>query len=291
MSKIKRPNFMILDNDGVMRIEKEPLPGVPEFYAAQTRLGIRSVLLSNNSRVTSEGLVRQMQNFGVSDFTADQAMTSAEGTALFLREHPSTEDMSVFVVGGEGLHTAIDNEGISKANDNWDSSKMMWKDGNLPSDVVVGFHQSIDWHSEIAPAFNAIHGGARFIGTNSDQTYRGEYEILPANGSMLNYFSRVARRGEPIIVGKPNIGMAEAALHRMGAEKEAAKVAIVGDTLDQDMILAKNLRSAGWDVEGWLVLSGVDGRKNAEAPNARDLYGVDRIFEDIRDITRRLLEK
>jgi len=281
---MERPTHFLLDNDGVMRRENLQLPGVPEFYAALTRLGIRHVLLSNNSRVTSEGLVDQMRAFGVSDFSREQAMTSAEGTAAFLREHPS-ENMGVFLVGEEGLHSAVRAEGISVVNDHWDAQRLDWQ-AEPPTDVAVGFHTSVDWRKELAPAYNAIaEQRARFIGTNPDKTYRHSSGLrLPANGSTLDFFQSTGK--EPIIVSKPEIGMAEAALHRMGACKEHAAVAVVGDTIDQDMWLAENLRRAGWRAEGWLVLSG-DVRREEVSPATP----VGRVFEDIRAITRKLLSR
>ena len=136
-------NVMILDNDGVLRREGKQLPGVVELYAQLEKRGISNVLLSNNSRVTSDGLVRQMKQFGVKDFCKDQAMTSAEAAASWIRHNPSAdrlEDMRVFAVGEEGVFRSLQELGIALANDQWDGQQ--WS--GLPTDVVVGFNTKMD---------------------------------------------------------------------------------------------------------------------------------------------------
>jgi len=275
-------NVVILDNDGVLRREKLQLPGVPELYQAMDRKAIQSVLLSNNSRVTSEGLVKQMRQFGVSDFRREQAMTSAEGAAAWLVEHPSTkrpEDMRVFAVGEDGVFQALREVGLALANDQWNGKK--WNP--LPTDVVVGFDTMMDYATKMAPAWNAIRHGVRWVHTNGDTSYRNaEGEELPANGAQLAYLASTGRQPAAVI-GKPNIGMAEAALHRMGQTKERACIAVVGDNLVEDMGLATRLYDAGWKAEGWLVLTGVTDAEYANDPR------VQRIFEDIRAVTQALL--
>lgn len=275
-------NVMILDNDGVLRREKLQLDGVPELYQCLERRRMHHVLLSNNSRVTSAGLVKQMRTFGVSDFRPEHAMTSAEGAAAWLKEHPSTErpeDMRVFAVGEEGVEQSLRAAGFTLANDQWDGKG--WS--QRPTDVVVGFHTKMDYATTMAPAWNAIRKGARWVHTNGDISYRNERgEELPANGAQLAYLATTGKQPSAVI-GKPEIGMAEAALHRMGMTAEQARIAVVGDNLVEDMQLAHNLRQAGWQAEGWMVLTGVTTEEQANHPQ------VQRVFDDIRSITRALL--
>lgn len=280
-------NVVILDNDGVLRRESLQIPGVLELFQEMARKGIQNVLLSNNSRVTSAGLVRQMHKFGVSDFRPEQAMTSAEGSAAWIRQHPSTErpeNMRVFAVGESGVYESLQKEGLALANGEWDEKALHWK--SLPTDVIVGFApESMDYRKTMAGAWSAIRQGARWVHTNGDISYRNERgDELPANGAQLAYL-RTTGREPTVIIGKPEIGMAETALHRMGQTKERAHIAVVGDSGDEDAQLAKNLGDAGWDVEGWMVLTGV-----TTAEQAKHLP-VQRVFEDIRGITQALLSR
>jgi HAD superfamily hydrolase (TIGR01450 family) len=273
-------NSIILDNDGVLRREGEQLPGVPELYRAMTVQDVRNVLLSNNSRVTSDGLIDQLRKFGVENVKAEQAMTSAEGTAAWLKEHPSAEEMRVCVVGEQGVVTALGNQGIRIVNDEWDGKR--WR--TFPTDVVCGFDTKLDYE-KLRKAWNAIReGDARFIGTNGDISYRGPGGAeLPANGAALAYLSTAGKQPDAVI-GKPEIGMAEAALHRMGRTKEDARIAVIGDNRVEDVGLAENLRAAGWDAEAWVVLTGVLKREQCEDP------AIQRVFDDIRSVTRALSE-
>ena len=277
----KNPNVMILDNDGVLRREGLQLPGVVELFVELERSHIQSVLLSNNSRVTSDGLVRQMHKFGVSSFQPDQAMTSAEGAAAWVKQHPSAEkpeDMRVFAVGEEGVFRALQQEGIALANGDWDEKALHWK--SLPTDVVMGFApESMDYRKTMAGAWSAIRQGSRWIHTNGDISYRNERgDELPANGAQLAYLASTGKQPATVI-GKPDTGMAEAALHRMGMTPDKAHIAVVGDNLTEDMELAERLRQAGWDAEGWMVLTGVTTREQSRHPS------VQKVFEDIRAIT------
>lgn len=273
---------MILDNDGVLRREKLQLPGVVELYAELQKSNIKNVLLSNNSRVTSKGLVEQMHAFGVTDFRQNQAMTSAEGAAAWIRQHPSTEhpeDMRVFAVGEKGVFESLEQLGLALANDQWDPRTLHWK--SLPTDVVVGFApESMDYRNTMAGAWSAIRQGARWVHTNGDISYRNEAgDELPANGAQQAYLATTGRC-PAIVIGKPNIGMAEAALHRMGQTQKDAHIAVVGDNLVEDMQLAENLRDAGWDAEGWIVLTGVTSE--GQAHHSQGWH--QRVFQDIRAI-------
>lgn len=85
------------------------------------------------------------------------------------------------------------------------------------------------------------------------------------------------------MIGKPGIIMAEMALRETHAEKDSARIAVLGDTVDQDVALANNLREAGWNVEAWVVLTGVLDQAAAEAEP-----DIARIFKNITDVRRQM---
>lgn len=277
---MERSTHLLCDIDGVIRREGRPIEGVSSFFQALHRSGIRSSLLSNNSRQRGSDVVQMLckPGFDVAAEDLPGGLSSADATAMWMSEHPSSESPAVYVVGDIGIRDALREIGISLVDDTWDGER--WRE-RVPTDVVSGFSKGIDY-PKLAGAWNAIRQGARFIGTNPDLEYRGEGGLLlPANGAALGYLRTAGQ--EPIVIGKPGIGMGEIALSSMGGTKQDAQIVVLGDTIDQDVALANNLRDAGWNVEAWVVLTGVLDRKSAEAePN------IARIFESIRDVRQQL---
>ena len=71
-----------------------------------------------------------------------------------------------------------------------------------PADaVVVGWHRDFDF-GRLTAAFDAVHGGARLIGTNDDATYPTPQGPLPGGGSILAAVA-YASGAEPTVAGKP----------------------------------------------------------------------------------------
>ena len=261
------------------------LPGVPELYQAFTRRGVHSVILSNNARVTSDGITQWMrEKCGVSDFSNEQAMTSAEAAAQYFHERIANT-FRPFLIGESGLWEAFKRLDVPTCNHHWDGQQ--WKD-DPPTHVVKGFKSDgISHKDEEAPGCNALYEhGAALIMANTDSTYRNAQGTrCPANGIQSRNFIDAAG-GKYTDLGKPNIGMAEEALQRMGAEKKSARVVVIGDNLETDMVLAGNLRSENWDAEGWLVLTGDTKSEQVSGSASKGM----RIFSGLHDIVTHLLK-
>jgi len=277
--------YAIVDRDGVLRRESEVLPGVVDLYQAFLRLEIGNVLLSNNSRVTSDGIWRWMkETCGLRVFEQNQAMTSAEAAANYFKQMDG--EPRPFLIGEKGLWDAFSRVDIHAVNMHWGNNR--WLE-TPPTHVVKGFkNTNMDYLLEEAPAWNALaEQGAQLISTNPDVSYRNAAGLrVPANGAQIRCFHDVAPN--PITLGKPEVGMAEVALKRMGVDKATAQVKVIGDTIAQDLMLAKNLRDDGWNADCWLVLTG--DTDPDQAKTVEDEPGV-RIFQDIREITQMLLDQ
>lgn len=263
----------IVDVDGVLKRETKVLPGVPELFAALYKAGIQSVLLSNGSRGRGIDLQGNLQKWGVHHSHQPHALTSADVTASYIMQKYGENPVNAFIVGEQGIRDAMHVRGAKEVNDWWDGKK--WSE--LPSHVVVGFDKEVDY-SVLAPAWNAIKQGAHFIATNGDPSYRNEEGVeLPANGAAVRYLSGAAL--PEAVIGKPQLFMPQAAFKSMEVTPDKSKLVVVGDTFDQDMQLADALREAGYEVQKWMVLSGVVQEKDlAHHPP------VDEVFRDIQEI-------
>src|SRR5207237_7002221 len=125
-----------------------------------------------------------------------------------------------------------------------------------------------------AYATRDIRRGARFVATNSDALLPIEGgQFIPGAGTMLAAI-RTATGVEPVVLGKPEPGLFEVGLERLGG-LQPSQAAMVGDRLDTDVVGAHR---AG--LRTILVLSGVTSPAEAAAASPEpdaivpDLAGV-----------------
>jgi 4-nitrophenyl phosphatase len=224
---------LIIDMDGVLYRGDEPIEGAGQLIGFLRRQEIDFMLATNNATRTPQQFVDKLAGMEVQIYP-EEVMTSSLATANYLaRIAPSGAD--VFVVGMDGLRTAVEEVGFRLVEDRAEF-------------VVAGMDFTI-CYERLARASLQIRAGARFIGTNPDLTFPSERGILPGAGSLLA-FLEAASGVKPVIVGKPGTAILEQALDCMRAQP--ATTAILGDRLETDILAGQR---AG--LHTILVLSGV----------------------------------
>jgi NagD protein len=228
----------LLDMDGVIVREEEPIDGSAEFLAKLRSRGMPFLVLTNNSIYTPRDLAARLTVAGV-DVGEHDIWTSALATARFL--HDQRPRGTAFIIGEAGLTTALYEIGYTQTE-------------HRPDYVVLGETRTYSFE-RITRAIRLIDGGARFIATNPDPTGPSTAGPLPATGSVAALISK-ATGVEPYFVGKPNPLMVRTALNRLDAHSETT--AMVGDRMDTDVVagLEAGLRTV-------LVLSGVSSEQEA----------------------------
>jgi len=245
----------LMDMDGVLVREEQAIPGADRFLARLGELGIRFLVLTNNSIYTPRDLSARLAASGLR-VPEDAIWTSALATARFLSDQ--RPGGSAFVIGESGLTTALHDAGYTLTD-------------RSPDYVVLGETRTYSFE-RITRAIRLIADGARFIATNPDATGPSADGPLPATGSVAALVSR-ATGIEPYFVGKPNPLMMRSALNAIDAHSETA--AMIGDRMDTDIVSGLE---AG--METILVLTGVTTREQAE----RHPYRASRIVESIADL-------
>ena len=245
----------LIDMDGVIVREEQPIEGSAEFLARLRANGTPFLVLTNNSRYTPRDLAARLRVSGI-DVTEDDIWTSALATARFLDDQ--RPGGSAFTIGEAGLTTALYEIGYVQTEHN-------------PDYVVLGETRTYSFE-RIAEGIRLIEGGARFIATNPDPTGPSPSGPLPATGAVAALISR-ATGVAPYFVGKPNPLMIRTALNRLDAHSEAT--AIVGDRMDTDVVagLEAGLRTV-------LVLSGV----STAAEAGRHPYVPSRVVDSVADL-------
>jgi NagD protein len=249
----------LMDMDGVLVREEQPIPGADRFLARLRELGTPFLLLTNNSTYTRRDLVARLAAAGL-EVPEEAIWTSALATARFLEDQ--RPEGSAFVIGEAGLTTALHDAGYTLTDRD-------------PDYVVLGETRTYSFE-RITRAIRLIADGARFIATNPDPTGPSNEGPVPATGSVAALISR-ATGVEPYYVGKPNPLMMRSALNAIDAHSETA--AMIGDRMDTDVVSGLE---AG--METILVLTGVTSREDAE----RYPYRASKIVESVADLVDEL---
>ena len=250
---------LILDMDGVLWHNGDPIINLPAVFNTITERGYKVTLATNNSTRTVEETRAIITSFGV-NLAISQVTTSSMAAAALLKEK-FPQGGELYVVGMEGIITALEAQGFRV---------FIGKDTpSNPLAVVVGMDWDINYE-KIAEAALLIQQGVPFYATNPDKTFPTTRGLMPGLGTLLSAISTASLDVEPIVAGKPEPYLFQLAMQRMGVSP--AETLVVGDRLETDILGGQN---AGCKTA--LVLSGVTERAQAESW----LPKVDFIAEDL----------
>lgn len=239
---------VVMDMDGVLWRGSTVLPGAPEWLGHLRARGIPFALATNNSSKTPAEYVAKLAELGLGSVDPAQIITSGIATRSYLQSHYSP-GTPIHVVGGDGLKALLSSAGYPLSDD--------------ARVVVVGIDFNLTY-ARLKQAALLIRAGADFIGTNADATFPMPDGLAPGAGSLLAAL-RTATGVEPLVMGKPNPPMFQAALAALGTDPE--QTLMIGDRVDTDI---QGARAVGMKTA--LVLTGVtsaaDLDKSASLPDA-----------------------
>ena len=230
---------LILDMDGVLWRDQQPIGDLPSIFLRINHLGLRVTLATNNATLHAEKFQEKLSLFGV-NIDLWQIITSSQATAEYLaRLYPSGGP--VFIIGEEGLVNSL-------------SEHHFYIDETQPLAVVVGLDRNLTY-KKLSKATLLIRSGVPFIGTNPDRTLPTPEGLIPGSGSILSAIE-AASDIKPILIGKPASKMYQIALDRLGLLPD--ETLVVGDRIETDIVGAVTLgcRTA-------LVLSGATSMEAA----------------------------
>lgn len=230
---------VVLDMDGVLWRGEQVLEGAPIFLDWLRQREIPFALASNNGSRTPDDYVAKLERLGLGAVARRFIVNSGMVTVDYLKARYPT-GTQVHVLGGAGLKTMIAEGGYEVVDD-------------VPAVpvVVAGIDHDLTY-TKAKRAATFIRNGAVFIGTNDDATFPSADGLSPGAGSILALLS-VASGRQPIVMGKPNAPMYEAALHVLGTT--AAHTLMIGDRLNTDVAGAQ---AVGMPTA--LVLTGISTR-------------------------------
>ncbi|MGC8872905.1 MAG: HAD-IIA family hydrolase [Chloroflexia bacterium] len=259
MERLRRLRYLLIDMDGVLYRGGVPLPGATDFLEWLKEREIRYLFVTNNSTRTPEQYAERLSRIGI-PAEPREILTSALATRAFLQER-APRGTPVYLIGQEGLSSALFGDGHFLFDD------------QSPRFVVVGLDTHLTYE-KLKRATLLIRAGATFIGTNPDRTFPSPEGITPGCGAILAAIE-AATDVRPLIIGKPERWLFEAALQRLGATPEES--GILGDRLDTDIAGGKRV-----GLKTLLVLTGVHGPKDLEA----SIVQPDAVYPDLPTLMR-----
>ncbi|MBS4190686.1 TIGR01457 family HAD-type hydrolase [Bacillus sp. FJAT-49705] len=222
----------LIDLDGTMYRGTELIKEAADFVNKLRELDLPYLFVTNNSSRTPAQVADKLRKFKI-PAEDEQVFTTSMATANYIFEQKN--DASVYVIGEEGIRSALKEKGLRFSEKHADY-------------VVVGIDRTINYE-KLATACLAVRNGATFISTNGDIAIPTERGLLPGNGSLTSVIT-VSTQTKPIFIGKPESIIMEQALQVLGTKKE--ETLMVGDNYDTDILAGMN---AGMDT--LLVHTGV----------------------------------
>jgi 4-nitrophenyl phosphatase len=251
---------LILDMDGVIWRNQQPIGDLPNIFGKLTQKKIKYCFATNNSSKTVDSYQKLLQELGVT-VSREQIFTSAKSTAEMLAtQHP--QGGNVFVVGMPGLIETLEEYSFTNSP-------------RAPLAVVVGLDYTVSYE-KLQTATLLIRSGVPFIGTNPDKTFPTPEGQIPGAGAIIAAIS-AATDTEAVIIGKPQTTIFHNAMQFL--DEEPQNILVVGDRLETDI--------AGGQAAGCktaVTLSGVSTREQATSWTPTP----DFIAEDLAALAERL---
>ena len=104
----------LLDMDGVVYRGNQMVPGADLFVKRLKKHGIPVLFLTNNSQRARRDIAMKLQRMGI-DVESENVFTCAMATARFLSQQ--RENATAFVIGENGLTSAMHHNGITVVDD------------------------------------------------------------------------------------------------------------------------------------------------------------------------------
>jgi glycerol-1-phosphatase len=241
----------LLDLDGVVYIGPVAVPGAAEHLTKAAAAGMRLAYVTNNASRTPSLVARHLRELGV-DADPGDVVTSAQAAATLLADR-LPPGSSVFVIGGPGLFSALEERGLHPV-------QTLGEDADA---VVSGYSAEVTWRV-VSEGAILVRSGLPWVASNTDLTMPSAHGLAPGNGALVELVASFSGR-RPVVAGKPQPPLFEETMRRVGGSRPL----VVGDRLDTDI---EGARNTGYD--SLLVMTGVTGLQDLvrARPEVRPTY-------------------
>lgn len=252
---------IICDADGVLWHFDKAIDGAPETFNLLKSSGRSMFVVTNNSAVTSDVLIKKANDFGI-EVNNGFMLTSAMSIANYLASKKF--EKKVYIVGEPGIKeelAKIDICSFSVSAEKADIAMYTFaKEMKLDPEVgavIVAKDDTFTVHTIMRACGYLLNERVLFLGTCLDGAYPiGNNRVLVGAGAMIAAVKTISGR-KPLILGKPNPWMVKEACNSGLINPETTLM--IGDTLKTDMLFARN---SGF--QSLFVCTGVNTLKDIE---------------------------
>lgn len=257
---------IVLDVDGTVVRDSEPIDGAAKGLAAVEDAGLDRVFLSNNPTAVPKAYESRFKKAGFV-VGRDEVFTAGTVTTAYLRDHHRTDQL--FVIGDPGVQSQLTAAGLS-----------LTTEPQKADVLLVSIDRSFSYET-LCSAIVALGDDTEFIGTDPDIVIPQAGPNIPGSGAMIHAIEGVTGRDVDVICGKPSRFARRTVLDYLDVPAEDCLV--VGDRLDTDIKLGV---SAGMTTV--LVKTGVTDEKTLAASPIKPDYVLDSLagLESVLDERR-----
>lgn len=249
------PKVLLSDGDGVIWIGKQGVKGVGDAFSRISKLGIKIILVTNNSSKTRDQYLSFLNGIGVTTIPKEHIFSSSYGLALHCK---NCGFKSVYVSGSPALQSEIKGQGIEVHN-------LYTESEPIKVDAIV-VARSTDFNFANLSRIIDItkkYENIPIFGSDPDPNILMKPGIeIPGSGSVAACVE-CATGKKVTVLGKPTNIMFDIVLNYLNVT--ADEVIMVGDRVITDIAFAShhNARSI-------FVLSGMGKREDADAVEDKD---------------------
>ncbi len=220
---LSRVEGLLIDVDGVLYNDTEPIPGAVDTLRMLHREGIPFRLVTNTSMKSRRALWRKLTSMGF-DISEDEIFSTVRAAARYVRSHGEVSYMPLLTEDAQQEFEGIPVDEVS------------------PDFVVVG-DLGEGWNFGVMnKAFRALMSGAVLVALQKNRYWkRADGLALDAGPFVVALEYAIGR--EAFVTGKPNPVFFEEALADLGISPE--KAAMLGDDVEIDVTGAQELGIIG----------------------------------------------
>ena len=250
---------LLIDVDGTLCLGNRPIAGTAAYVAKLKAADRPFLILSNNSSLSSAEYLQKMRRMGF-DVERKDVLTATEATVRYLNErYPGRK---VYAIGMTGFLDQLAAGGV----------RLVEKD---PDIVLLAYDKTVTFE-KLNKGARFIMNGATFIATHPDVLCNAEDGYDIDIGSFICLLEG-ATGVKPLLIGKPEVTLADMAAERLGLAKK--DLVVVGDRLYTDIAFAKRN-----GMTAVMVLSGESKQEDVAACE----YKPDYIIGSVLDVDEAL---
>ncbi|MEW6625083.1 MAG: TIGR01458 family HAD-type hydrolase [Bacillota bacterium] len=256
MDQLKNIKGFLIDLDGVLYIDDEPIPGAVEAIAYLKDQGFILRFITNTTTQSIDSIYNKMTSMGFQVLKSEIVTTPTVARDYLRKENIS----SCYLLTNDEIKPVYQEFAITEHN---------------PQAIVIGDVGDIWDYALMQKLFLMVMEGAQIVALHKGKYWRTKDGLKLDIGAFITGLEYVSGK-EAVLIGKPSGTFFRLALFSMGLEPGEA--AIIGDDIDNDIGGGK-----GIGLKGIIVRTGKYLAEKVEAAKIKPDLTIDSIGA-IRDL-------